>query len=316
MLGGFEPGWGKDRGRARRIYERQAPQALVAPMSDPMTTPTASIVIPAHNEERGIARLLEALLGGADPGEFDVVVVPNGCTDRTAEVARTYAVNVVESPTASKRAALRVGDAAATTYPRIYVDGDVVLGSADVRALVAELGGGSVLATAPERVLDLASCPRLIRMYYAVWSRLPHVRTGLFGRGVVAVSRQGNDRLTALAPVMADDLAASNAFSSAERSITAAAHVVIQPPRSLRDLVRRRIRAVTGVAELDSATPSSPVASRTSPRDLLTLARREPRLIPSIAVFGGITVVARYKARQAVRRRDFTTWQRDESSRQ
>ena len=46
-----------------------------------------SIVIAAYNEAAVIGRCLDALLAGAAPGEFDVTVVANGCTDDTAEVA-------------------------------------------------------------------------------------------------------------------------------------------------------------------------------------------------------------------------------------
>ena len=47
-----------------------------------------SFVIPAHNEEAVIGRCLTALLAGARRDELDIIVVCNGCTDRTAEVAR------------------------------------------------------------------------------------------------------------------------------------------------------------------------------------------------------------------------------------
>ena len=46
-----------------------------------------SVVIAAHNEEALLGRCLDALLSDAEPGEFEVVVVPNGCTDSTARVA-------------------------------------------------------------------------------------------------------------------------------------------------------------------------------------------------------------------------------------
>ena len=49
---------------------------------------TVSIVIPAHNEERVLPRLLAGLTDSARPGEFDVVVVANRCTDATADGAR------------------------------------------------------------------------------------------------------------------------------------------------------------------------------------------------------------------------------------
>ena len=62
-----------------------------------------SVVIPAHDEEAVIGRCLDALFEGALPGELDVVVACNGCTERTAEIAGGYgpAVRVLESDTPS-----------------------------------------------------------------------------------------------------------------------------------------------------------------------------------------------------------------------
>lgn len=68
-----------------------------------------SIVIPAHNEGQVIGRLLDSLLAGPAEDETDIVVVCNGCTDDTAQIAaaRGPRVRVVDIPTPSKHAALR-----------------------------------------------------------------------------------------------------------------------------------------------------------------------------------------------------------------
>ncbi|MFF8600921.1 glycosyltransferase [Streptomyces sp. NPDC015232] len=213
-----------------------------------------SIVIPAHNEERTLGRLLDRLLEGAFEREFDVLVVANGCTDGTAAVAaaRGPAVRVVETPVPSKHEALRLGDRHARGFPRVYVDADVELGAADVRALAAALTGpGAVLAAAPERELPMTGCSWPVRAYYRVWQRLPAVREGLFGRGVIAMTAEGHARIAALPPLMADDLAASLAFTPTERAVVPTARVTVHPPRTWPDLIRRRIRAATSTAQLE-----------------------------------------------------------------
>ncbi|MEU8266280.1 glycosyltransferase [Sphaerisporangium sp. NPDC049002] len=275
--------------------------------------PSASVIIPAHNEGRVVGRLLARLLEEAAPGEFDIVVVANGCDDDTASVARGFGVTVIETPVPSKREALRLGDEAARAHPRVYVDGDVEMGTADVRALRDALLGGS-LAAAPERALVLRDRPWTVRAYYAVWSRLPAVREGLFGRGVIAVSEEGNRRIMDLPPVMGDDLAASLAFTPAERQVVRTAHAVIHPPRTLGDLMRRRVRAVTVVAEIEQG-PMAGQEARTGLRDLIAIGARAPWLLPHLGVFLAVTVAARARARRAVRAKDYTTWLRDESSR-
>lgn len=56
-----------------------------------------SIVIPAYNEESNIAKTIEAVLA-QDYHDYEVIVVNNASTDRTAEVASKYPIKVVHEP--------------------------------------------------------------------------------------------------------------------------------------------------------------------------------------------------------------------------
>ena len=258
-----------------------------------------AVIVPAHNEASVIGRLLGQLAppSGRErlPG-LDVIVVANGCTDNTAEVAAAYGppVRVLSIPEPSKRAALLAGDAAATDFPRIYVDADVELGIDDLRALIEALGRPGILAAGPERVLPMSGRPWPVRWYYDVWTRLPEVRGGLFGRGVIALSEAGHERVASLPPLQADDLASSLAFGPGERAVAAGARAVIQVPRTAADLLRRRIRVATGVAQVGLTQGAPPSTARTRPAELLAMASREPRLAPRIAVFAGMAVLATF----------------------
>lgn len=284
----------------------------------------ASVVIPAHNEERTIARNLTALLGGAlldgraltGGGALDVVVVCNGCTDGTAEAARAFgpAVRVLEIAEPSKNAAVRLGNESSDVFPRLHLDADVVLTGSDLLRLVEPLRTQGLLATAPRRVIPREGCSQIVRWYYDVWEQLPQVKSGLFGRGAFVLTRVAQDRVSALPGVMSDDLATSDAFTDSERRIVDSATVTVWPPRTVSDLIRRRTRVVTGnaqAAELGVRREGSATTFSTLGRLVLD----HPMLAPRITVFLGVTVVARVLARRAVRAGDFTTWQRDESSR-
>ncbi|RPE37939.1 glycosyl transferase family 2 [Streptomyces sp. Ag109_O5-1] len=288
-----------------------------------------SIVIPAHNEARVIGRLLDSLLADSAPGDHedpaddtgtDIVVVCNGCTDDTARIAaaRGPRVRVVEIPVPSKHAALRAGDDHAHGFPRLYVDADVVITNADVRALTEPLDDetSGVLATAPERRIPLAACSWRVRAYYQVWQRLPAVREGLFGRGVIAVSKAGHARIAALPPLMADDLAASLAFTPEERRVVDTARVEIQPPRTWQDLIKRRVRAAVSTAQVEQHQGPEGASARTGKADLKAMLRGEPKLLVPLVVFVAAALAARRKAEKAIRAQDFGTWLRDESSRQ
>src|SRR5688572_25449487 len=60
-------------------------------------TPLISIIIPAHNEQNYIRGTLEAA-NRQTLENFEIVVVTNGCTDRTADVARELCHQLIVMP--------------------------------------------------------------------------------------------------------------------------------------------------------------------------------------------------------------------------
>jgi hypothetical protein len=163
--------------------------------------------------------------------------------------------------------------------------------------------------------MGLAGSSWVVRWYYDVWQRLPTVRTGLYGRGVIGLSAEGHARVAAFPEVMGDDLAASVAFTGEEAAVVPGAKVIVQGPRTVGDLLRRRIRAATATAQLRQHLPGAVDASRTTRADLLRIVRDRPWYAPRLVVFLAVTVLARRRSRAAIRSGDFTTWLRDESSR-
>lgn len=276
----------------------------------------ASVVIPAHDEAFSIARTLRALRTGTGDGDLDVVVVCNGCTDETAALAREADphARVIEIEQPSKGEAVRVGNAATSVFPRVHLDADIELSGTAILDLIQPIARGEVLATAPLRSLPRAGCSRWVRWYYDVWEQLPQVETGLFGRGVVVLSEEGQARVAHVSGLMNDDLGLSEAFAAGERRVVTSAVAVVRPPRTVRDLVRRRIRVATGNAQATALGVRRP-ASRTRVRTLLGLALARPEVAVRLPVFLGIHLVASSGARRAVRAGDFWSWQRDESSR-
>lgn len=95
-----------------------------------MERPGIVVLIPAYNEAASIGATIEAILQQTRPAD-QVVVIPNGCTDTTADVARSYPVTVLELPRLEHRksealnmAWLRYGKAADIV---ICHDADTVL---------------------------------------------------------------------------------------------------------------------------------------------------------------------------------------------
>ncbi len=280
--------------------------------------PLASVVVPAHDEERSIGRLLAALAPEVRAGRLELVVVANGCTDATAEVVRRRfpEAAVLELDTGSKHLALLEGDRVATVLPRVYVDADVVIDGVDVLRLADRVAGpGLPLAAAPRRVLDTTGAGRVVRGYYRVWEQLRAVREGLYGRGVLAVGPEGYARVADRPDVTGDDLYLDLAFSGAEREVVQEATSVIRVPRTATDLVRRRVRAVEGNREQYEASPGR-ATGRDSRGDVWQIGREGgPHGLVDVVAFLGVTAAARGWALWRRSRGSTAVWHRDESSR-
>src|SRR3989344_3461999 len=72
-----------------------------------------SVIIPAYNEEDNIAHCLDAFLGQTTKRDFEIVLVNNASTDKTAEIAEKYKdklnLNVVFDPIKGRGHARYVG---------------------------------------------------------------------------------------------------------------------------------------------------------------------------------------------------------------
>jgi len=81
---------------------------------------TISLVIPAHNEEAGLPRVLEMVPDGID----QVIVVDNCSTDGTADVARDFGAKVVFQPIKGYGSAYKAGLSAVETDLVSTLDAD------------------------------------------------------------------------------------------------------------------------------------------------------------------------------------------------
>jgi glycosyltransferase involved in cell wall biosynthesis len=275
-----------------------------------------SIVVPAHNESSVIARTLSQWVGNPASDEFRVVVVCNGCTDDTANVARRFGptVNVVESDTARKTHALNLGDQIAEVFPRVYVDADIVITVDAILALVRRLNQGDVLAAAPTADINLAGCSWLVRKYFGIRSRLPSSREGIGGSGVYAISEAGRRRFGQFPDIIADDTYVRLQFRREERETLPGVRSTVFAPRTLLQLIAVRTRAHRGTFELAQRFPELRVNKAHANNWTLIALFKEPRLWPGLLIYCSVNFVARCRATRGSRR-GAHLWQRDETSR-
>jgi glycosyltransferase involved in cell wall biosynthesis len=86
--------------------------------------PGCTVIIPAYNEEEGLGVVLEKLFNTVDDS-YEVIVVDDGSTDRTAEIASRFPCEIIShSINRGKAAAVKTGIAAARGRNLVFVDAD------------------------------------------------------------------------------------------------------------------------------------------------------------------------------------------------
>lgn len=86
--------------------------------------PRTSVIIPAYNEEEGLPIVLRKLLPLVDE-TYEVVVVDDGSTDGTRDVAAAYPCRIVSHPSnLGKAQAIKTGMKAARGEHLIFIDAD------------------------------------------------------------------------------------------------------------------------------------------------------------------------------------------------
>ncbi|MGZ8667686.1 MAG: glycosyltransferase [Solirubrobacterales bacterium] len=256
------------------------------------------VVIPAHDEEAALPACLASLLAQRGVEALNLCVVANGCSDRTAEVARSYReaaaaaghrLAVLELPEAGKAGALNAADPPLDGETRVYLDADTALSAGALLALHRELAGAGPRLASP-LPLPLLPADRLARSYAEVWMRLPSVAGQVVGLGCYAVNRAGRERWSAMPRIVADDAFVRSRFAAGERRLLEGEQMVNAFPsgRALLGVLRRWRDGNRELARLRAA--ADPRASRRSA--LLSLAA-QPSAWPHLPAFAAVSGTAR-----------------------
>lgn len=166
-----------------------------------------SFVIPAYNEEAFIGKCLESILADAKNcfHEVEIIVVDNNSTDRTGEIAASYAgVKVVKEKNKGIVWARQAGYLAATGDIIANVDADNVLPNGWINKVFAEFSqnNGLVGLSGPLIYYDMSWLVNLeVKIFYILGYFAYIFNQFVFGRGNMLqggnfiISRQAMEKI-------------------------------------------------------------------------------------------------------------------------
>ncbi len=287
-----------------------------------MDTANFTVIIPAHDEAAVIARCLTCLYEDAPAeAEFEVIVVANGCSDQTAQIARGFApqVKVIEVAEASKPAAMNAGRAAASYFPQVFLDADVVCNFGTLQSLTDALENSEVLAAVPKARFDTSGCSSSVRAYYKVWQKQHFASSALGGSGCFAIAAQGLERIGPFPAIIADDLWALSRFAGNERMLVTqdstgqSVYSTITPPQTAIEQVRVEARRRIGSEQVRSHFPSSYLPETGT--GVLKSAFSGGTAPVAVMTFAGMKLASKLLAEWCKLRGQQAIWVRDHSSR-
>ena len=101
-----------------------------------------SVIIPAHNAGAYLQQAVESVRAQQWAGEMEILVVDDGSTDHTAQMALTLGVTLLQKEQGGAASARNMGLRAASGSLVLLLDADDVLSEGALTALAAPLQAG------------------------------------------------------------------------------------------------------------------------------------------------------------------------------
>jgi glycosyltransferase involved in cell wall biosynthesis len=155
---------------------------------------TVSFIIPAHNEEQLLGRTLAALHAAAAATgvgvPYEMIVVDDDSSDRTAAIARDAGARVVAVTHRQIARARNAGARSATGDLFVFVDADTVVDAVTLRATLAAIEAGAIGGGA---LLRFDGTLPLLARCIAGATRLTMQMSGLAAGAYIFCTRQAFD---------------------------------------------------------------------------------------------------------------------------
>ena len=272
-----------------------------------------TVIIPAYNEEKCIERTLSELTSFSSL-EVEVIVLPNGCMDNTAEFvkAKFPSFKVVELDTGSKILAINKGLEIAQFEHVLVQDADVIINTESVTSILKFIENEEYLFASPNtKIVQDGSL--LTNMYYSFLKLTPAYLVGMVNSGAYLISPQARCILGKFPQVIADDGYVKGTLGTANLTMIPSCYSVVMSPRTIWSLIKIKTRSKLGNMELKKKF-TSPTTGGNSFSSLFKIAIKEKALFQFL-VYAMVISIATFRAKLQIKKLKTIKWERDESTR-
>jgi len=224
--------------------------------------PPITVIVPAYNEEKVIEPTIEALIEADYPAPKEVIIVDDGSTDRTAEIARRYSskyrwIKVFSKPNGGKYSAINYGLLFSRNPIIVTIDADTVIGRDALKEIIKpfenpEVAGvaGNILVLNKKNILTKSQAVEYIlsinimRRAMDIFGTVPVVPgvLGAFRRKIIeSVGNYDPDTVTEDFDITVKNLKAGKIVQASSSAVA-----YTEAPETVRDLYHQRIRWYRG----------------------------------------------------------------------
>ena len=150
-----------------------------------------SFIIPCYNEEKHIKDCIRSIRKNVWYVPYEIIVVDNNCTDKTAKIAEKEQAFVIKETRKGVVFARQAGYQAARGRLIANIDADSKITSAWLWEALSGLSDDNVVAvTGPLEYEDVSSSLRMMTKFYYALAKISNDRIGVFLQGGNAIIRK------------------------------------------------------------------------------------------------------------------------------